>query len=284
MDTKDTALRFNRPGVFKPAYVRHSLESGAPVVRQSISDFDDTNALSTSSFRYDPPGVGMKSTQQLNVDYSDFASHTFFGSAEVNVNVAFEAIFNRYPFDGTRREVEAFRDGLTGFESWVLDQFPKNVGYLRFSGSTGATPGSYVTVVDHAGTQFPTISRTQSGRSKLDPGLDPMAFEFHIYVPPVANENQVVLQKLSSSVHGFTLGLIGTASTADVDLFIGFVSASTPIALSGTIRKGTFTHVVGVYDRRDDIDKLFLYADESLIASSSTRLEMGQIDFVLSPM
>ncbi len=280
----DIALKFNRPGIFRSAFVRHSLDQGAPLIRQSISSFNDTNVLSTASFRYDPPGVGLKSTQQLNVDYSNFASHTFFNSAEVNVNVAFENIFNKYPFDGTRREVEAFKDSLTGFESWIFDQFPKNIGYLNFSGSTGPASGSYIRVIDHAGSQFPTISKLQTGHSKLDPGLDPITFEFHVYVPAQANENQVILQKLSSSVHGFTVGLIGTASTSQVDAMMTFVSASAAIAVSGTINKGEFTHIVGTYDRRGDVNKLLLYVNERFIASSSTKLEMGQIDFTLSPM
>lgn len=275
-----TVLKFDRPGIFRPAFVRQALRDGGPIDRRTLADVDDTNIGSTSSFRYDPPGVGLKSSQQANVDFSLFENHTFFNSAEVNVNVAFERTFNSYPFDGTRREVEAFFDGLSGFEKWVFDRFPKNVGYLKFEG------GSYVEVKDFAGSQFPTISRDRSGRSRLDPGPDDsMTFEMQLHVPAVANDNQVVLQKVSSSVHGFTVGLLGTGSTTQVDAFVSFVSASKSLTLTGSIAKGdSFTHLVTTYDRRAGQNRLFLYADEELVATSSNQLDMGLIDFAFSPM
>ena len=69
-------------------------------------------------------------------------------SAEAKVNLAFEQIINSFPFDGTKKEVENFFDGLTGFDKWVFDKFPKYRGQLHFSGSTlsETTPdkGTYV--------------------------------------------------------------------------------------------------------------------------------------------
>ena len=118
-NNSDNVLKFDRPGVFVPAFTRAALEKGATIQKYRLKDFEDTNLLSTASFRYDPPGVGMKSTQQLRVDWSQFENHIFFNSAEVAVNVAFDNVINGFPFDGSRKELEAFFDGLTGFEKWV---------------------------------------------------------------------------------------------------------------------------------------------------------------------
>ena len=272
-------LRFNRPGIFVPSVTRRALSQGASITRQTLDDFETTNATSTSSFRYDPVGVGMRSTQQLNVDYSTFENHTFFNSAEVKVNAAFENLFNRYPYDGTRREVEAFVDGLTGFDRWVFEQFPKNIGFLYFRG------GSFIEVKDHAGIQFPTISRDQTGRSILDPGRSSMTFEMHVHIPAVANDRQVLIQKVSGSSDGFTLALDEDATTASANVIFSFVSASRALTLTGSITKGDhFTHLVTTYDRRAGIDKLFMYADEQLIATSSTSFAMGELDFALAPL
>ena len=68
----------------------------------------DTNFASTSSFRYDTPGAGIKSTQQIPVDWSRFENHVFFDSAQSKINVASDVIVNSFPFDGDRKKVESF--------------------------------------------------------------------------------------------------------------------------------------------------------------------------------
>ena len=122
---------------------------GSRAITMSPSELLLTNASSTSSFLYDPPTLGLKSTQQLNTDWSKFENHTFFSSAEVNVNVAFDQIINNFPFDGSKKEVEVFFEKLTGFEKYVYDQFPKNKGYLFFSGTqpgedTNGSKGTWI--------------------------------------------------------------------------------------------------------------------------------------------
>ena len=57
------------------------------VTAASVTGSISTNV--TSSFRYDDPGNPLKSTQQLNIDWSKFENHTFFNSAEAKVNIAF---------------------------------------------------------------------------------------------------------------------------------------------------------------------------------------------------
>jgi len=81
--TKKNTLRFNRPSLFSSAFTRQILDTGDVVVRKNFQELSDTNVESTSSFRYDPPGSGIKSTQQVPLDYSQFSNHTFFNSAIV---------------------------------------------------------------------------------------------------------------------------------------------------------------------------------------------------------
>ena len=75
------------------------------------------------SFKFDPPGTGLKSTQQLTIDWSRFENHTFFNSAEAKVNTAFDMIINNYPFDGSRTEIEEFK---TLFEK-IFSEVSKNI-------------------------------------------------------------------------------------------------------------------------------------------------------------
>jgi len=123
-----------------------AITKGAVFKNIKNADISHINTINTSSFRYDPAGTGIKSTQEIPVDYSDFANHVFFNSARSKVDVAFDTIINNFPYDSKRSEIEDFLDGLTGFERYVYDSFPKNVGYLNFSGSTQTLPaeGTYI--------------------------------------------------------------------------------------------------------------------------------------------
>ena len=132
-----------------PSFLRSAMTGSRPLVL-TWSDVADTNILSTASFQYDPHSTPLKSTQQLNVDFSRFENHCFFMSAEAKVNLGFDSIINGFPFDGTRQETERFFDNLTGFDKWVFDNFPKFRGELLFSGThtgeTSPSAGTYIVV------------------------------------------------------------------------------------------------------------------------------------------
>lgn len=281
---KKSTLRFDRPRLFSSAFTRRVIDDSGAVLKKNAQDLVDSNVVSTASFRYDPPGVGLRSTQQLPVDFSKFENHTFFNSAEVNVNVAFERIINEFPFDGTRKEVEEFLDSLTGFERWVFDTFPRNMGYLNFSGSetAGTAEGTYIEVKDFAGSLYPSISKKRTGENVLDPGLRPFTVEMQLYVPDVANLRQVVCQKISGSNNGITLGLTGSASTTTAGLIFAASSGSRTISAEASITKGQFNHVVATFDRRPGFNNIKLYVAETLVGTSSNFDEMGEIGFTTS--
>jgi hypothetical protein len=175
-DTRN--LRQNRPLLFSPTVIRQIQQNdlaGTSFQRVDFESLSSTALDNSSSFRYNLVGDGLKSTQQLNIDWSRFENHTFFNSAHVKTNVAFRKMFDQFPFDGTKTEFEVFIDNLSGFEKYVYDQFPKNKGYLFLSGTTvgeAGLSGTYVTTKDVAGVAYPGVSRNLSGQSILNPQLN----------------------------------------------------------------------------------------------------------------
>ena len=122
---------FQNQKLFSPSVVRRYTTSTGVLRDQTQKSMSGSTPDSiTGSFRLDPPGSPIKSTQQLAVDFSKFENHTFFSSAMTNVNVCFEKIINGFPFDGTRTEYEEWLDGLTGFEHYILKRYPSYIGYL----------------------------------------------------------------------------------------------------------------------------------------------------------
>lgn len=200
--------------LFTPSVVRRIISSNTPVTKQTTGMLSGSiGSQLDRTFKLDGPGEGIKSTQQLNVDWSKFENHTFFNSAEAKVNVAFDTIINNFPFDGTRTELENFFNTLTGYERYVYDKFPKSTGSLNFVGDT------YIVVADKAGSLFPSLSE-KVGNVVLDPGKKSISFETHIFLPSGVprdkdedeehyNGNQVVCQKLDAlGTTGFTLGIL----------------------------------------------------------------------------
>jgi hypothetical protein len=204
--------KISRSRLFTPSVIRRIVDSSEKIKNQTLSHLSGSSIGSDRSFKFDAPGTGLKSTQQLNIDWSRFENHTFFNSAEAKVNTAFDEIINNYPFDGSRDEVEAFFDKLTGFEKYVFDQFPKRTGDLHFR-------DSYIAVPDRAGALFPSLSEL-AANPVLDPREESLSLEMHIFVPPGSegdafsesekyNGNQIICQKLDVfGETGFTLALL----------------------------------------------------------------------------
>lgn len=284
-------LRLNKPGLFKPVVARGLKDPfGNSVDFSTLSnnEISDTNIDSTGSFKYHYPGLGIKSTQQLYIDWGKFENHTFFNSAQVKVNTAFERITNEFPFDGTKKETEQFFEKLGGFEKYVFDTFPKRIGYLFFSGTNGETSGgTFVRAKDIAGSFFTSLSKKKDGSTVVNPGLKPLTVEMHLFVPSQSNDNQVILQKAfvssSNKNHGFQLMLNSTSSVNITDLNFSILSGSTSNQgefISTTIpkfKKGKFNHVAFVWDRTPGSQQLFGYLNQKLEASASNPAVLGPI-------
>jgi hypothetical protein len=101
-------------------------------VKMNASDFDGFGLKSSSSFRYESDAIGLKNTQQINLDWSKFENHVFFESAAAKINFSFDKIINNFPFDGTKDQLTNFIGDLTGFEKYVLDNFPYPYYYCKY--------------------------------------------------------------------------------------------------------------------------------------------------------
>lgn len=276
-----------RPTIIPGRDIRSIIE-GSRAVTLRGEDRVDSNSSSTSSFFYDPPALGLKSTQQLNVDWSKFQNHTFFNSAEVNVNVAFDQVINSFPFDGTRREFETFFEKLTGFEKWVYDRFPKNVGYLLFSGTqvgedTDGTLGTWIQVNDYAGGSLPDFSKTKSGASILDPGTSSFSIEMQLFVPSIANDRQIICQKMSGSDQGFSVMLEPDVSTSTCLVHFLVVSGANYLAASASLSKGQFNNVYFAYNRDNGINRLEICKDGEVQVRTPESVNMLALDIKSRP-
>jgi hypothetical protein len=264
-----------------PSFLKAALLDTRPV-QLTFEDLAGTNSniTSTSSFKYEPLNYPLKNTQQLNVDWSKFENHTFFQSAEVKTNVAFDQIINGYPFDGTKKEVEAFFEKISGFEKYVFDQFPTFGGQLHFSGTqvseTLPTQGTYITTKDIAGWLFPSLAKNKSGESVFNPVADKsFTVELHAFIPDQTNSRQVIIQKQSANKdEGFTFHL-EPSSTSEVKGVFSFVSGGVNNHVEATLTKGQFNHLCMTLNKESGPDYLQFFINEELVATSQYQKEFG---------
>lgn len=267
-----------RKKLFKPSTIRK--KAGSPRVSNLSLSSQAQNSFGnmspTSSFMFDPAGSGLRNTQQLNVDFSKFENHTFFNSARNKSHVAIEKIINTFPFDGSRKDHELFLNGLTGFEKYVFDQYPKNVGFLIFSRSSGDN-GNYLTVDDFSKKKNQS-GKIESSAPVLDFSKKPFSIECSLFIPLETNHNEVIAQRLQDSNRGFTLAL-SASSGNEADLIFSVSNQEKQIDISTPLRKGRFNHIAAVYDK-GETDKLKIYVNGSFKAMSSLSANIENIDFI----
>ncbi len=251
-----------------PSFLRAALTDNR-TIQLTFSEISDTNIKSTSSFIYDPLNTPLKNTQQLNVDWSRFENHTFFSSAEVKVNTAFDSIINGYPFDGTKAEIEAFFENMTGFDKYVYDRFPKNRGYLQFS-------GSWIEVKDAPGALYPDVSKNVTANPIIFPDENTsLTIECQLFLPTAQNATQIICQKISGSTEGFSLHVLSSSLTSSAQIEFVVVSGSSDMSVSTTVDKNKFNHVCVTLNRDEGQPKLQLFLNEELAAISRKKQTFG---------
>lgn len=276
-----------------PAFIKSILRDAKPVQANAAELIEQGAALTFNeedSFKYDPIESPLKSTQQLNIDWSKFENHTFFSSAEVKVNDAFNILINKFPFDGSKLDVEKYLDSLTGFEKYVFDQFPTWSGALHFSGTqVGENPangypeelGTWIEVKDKAGYNFPDVSKNNTGEVAINPTVSgSMSIEALVYLPNIANSTQVVFQKISDASNGFTFYLKPDSSTAHVTASFCVSSGSKSTSTNAVLKKGSYNHVCLVMNREEKKPNVLLqfYVNETLKSLSPTSVGIGKLD------
>ena len=265
---------FSNQKLFTPAVVRKYTKSSGVLKEQtlgSVSGSTEVNESPTGSFRYDPPGSPLKSSQQLPLDFSKFENHTFFSSAEVNVNLAYEKIINKFPFDGTKKEYEDWLDDLSGFEKYVLDLYPSYTGYLTLHGNN-----EYVEVIDKAGVIFPSISKKVSAKTVLNPRSNPIFIELDLAIPNEASNDQYILYHNSNSDVGYAAFTRATTSNSKADLTFTVFSGSTTASATAEIEKGSFTHICFSYDNSIQ-EKRAKILSGSVVVATSDRVSFDSI-------
>jgi len=237
--------------------------------------------ISDNSFIYDTDGTGLKSTQELPIDYTRFENHTFFNSARGKVDLAFDLMINKYPFDGSKASVQEFINNLTGFEKYVFDNFPKNVGYLNMSGAfqAGAAEGNYITVNDARSYNFPTLDKVNYGIQVLDTKTSPFTIETYLNLPTQVNDNQVVAQR-NSTTAGMTLALSQSSSTSECKVLFLISSASESyLVASGTVNKGEWLHIAAELVESNGAKKAVIFLNQSASFFSSDTQDFDSLAY-----
>lgn len=264
----------------KASFLSRDIASTGDTKLRNLSDIiagidGDDNAILSSSFVLGTDDNGLVNTQQLNVDYSDFRNHTFFNSAVVNTNVAFNKVINIYPFDGTRGDMVGFLEKLTGFERYVFNKFPKSVGFLMFSGGLSSS----ITVKDFSNANLVGTRDLGSGFNVVDPKNKSFTVEAQVFVPSIQTEgHQIIFQKLNGTQHGISLLLSQSTDTASGSMLFGVSSGSNELYVTASFEKGRFTHVVATLDRETDTHKAQLFINRKLI-TEATGTNIGTISF-----
>lgn len=218
--------------------------------------------LQSSSYKYLSNNSGLISTQQLDIDWSEFQNHTFFNSAEAKTNIAFDKIINYYPFDGQRSDIENYKSDLTGFENWVLENFPKNIGYLNFDTT------NHIIVKDIKGANFPDLSSSPTAESVLDFGTGSFSIEAHFNFPSSANTNEIILQRTTAG-KSVNLFLSSSASSTTASVVLSCISGTTEIFNKVNVPKGSFTHLAFTFFGEQGESSIYSYLNGEFVNSSS---------------
>ncbi len=266
-----SVIRTNRPTVFSNNLKAVSLTNRRDNV--TIENQEVTNIGNTGSFRYDQIGAALKSTQELNIDYTKFENHTFFNSAVSKVNVSFDRIINNYPFDSSIKEIEEFEDNLTGFEKYILDNFSKNTNFLLFDGTNS------ITVPDSAGQNFPALSSIDTGQSVLDPRHNSFSFEVFCFPASKSNDNQIILQKRANESSAITLALSSSVSTTECSALFMVSCNGLHATASAQVTKGQFNHLYFEYDAQALSSSLKIYKDLAIASFENDLIVFDDLNF-----
>ncbi len=106
-------LQSQNPGVFSPTVSRGTDEKSNSTELKSKNDLSSNGVFSPNYYVYDLDSEGIKSSNQVPLDFSKFENHTFFHSAVANVNEAFDKIVNFYPMNGTNKEIEKLAERIS---------------------------------------------------------------------------------------------------------------------------------------------------------------------------
>ncbi len=264
---------FNK--ITKPSQLSAADKKRLSEIRRNQADPAKNLTDTVGSTYLDSEGdvFGFTSSRELDIDFAKFENHTFFSSAETNTKVAFSKILtgdeNSYPYFGSDSDYKNWIDSLTGFENYIFTSFPKNNGFLHFSAD------QYVIAKDSSNALLAS-ERILSGSETINPMTNSMTVEFHF--------NPLATGSMSGTLFDYT----NTAATQGYQvhantygtthaLTASMVSGSRTESVSFTIPTG-FNHYACIFDRARELDRVKVYANSELSASSDRKNEIRNID------
>lgn len=251
-----------------------------------------SSGISEDIWTNDPIGTGLKNTQQLLVDWSDYSQHVFFNSAEGKVNLAFDQIINGYPFDGTSTEKASFLANIGGFTKHVLDKFATNTGYFYCNGNNVGN-NVFLEIQDQTGKIAPDLAK-KVGEAKVTENfhLKGTTHEFWVYIPQDTTAATRTLYQKKEAYHAVThpnaklrgVSIYTTRDSNDISaqvFDISFhISSSNFKAIKHTIsdlKTNTWHHVAFVYER-GTTEKIIGYINgEQNSTTLNTQAELDDI-------
>jgi hypothetical protein len=219
-------------------------------------------------------GLGFTSSNQLDVDFSRFENHAFFGSAEQYVIAAFSKILASngaiiYPYAATEPQYQQYLRDMSGFENWVFVNFPKNTGFLHFNEQT------YVVCKDVPASLLAS-DRQISGTETLNPVTSSMTVEFWLKPTFTVSPATGTLFDYTNDGNGYKIDVL-SGSTEGMFLRTSMISGSREESVSISI-DDSFNHYACVFDRRRELDNISIYSNFELSGSSSRSNEIGAIN------
>jgi hypothetical protein len=263
--------------IFKPTVLT---DADLERIREIKNNFDDSAKSLDDIFGGSEyvssieTGMGFSSSNQLDVDYSKFENHAFFGSAEQYVITAFSKILSNdgdiiYPYAATEAQYQTYLNNLSGFENWVFVNFPKNTGFLHFNGS------SYVVCKDVPASLLAS-DREISGTETLNPITSSMTIEFWLNSVGTVSPTTGTLFDFTNGSNGYKIEVLSD-STNGTFLVASMVSGSREESISIPI-PNSFEHYACIFDRRRELDNISVYINSQLSGSSERENEIGAIN------
>lgn len=189
----------------------------------------------------------------LKIDYSKFENHCFFNSAESKFKIAKSRILDDYPFNGSREEFENYVLSGSGYENYILEQWPRSVGYIGLNGTT-----QYVSSSDNNNT--------------LLLGTSSLYVSAWLGVPKISNQN-IVVQVLSASSgpvrkHGYDFYLSG-ATDPHIKFSLYSGSSTTSVSAAYAAYTASWNNVAAIYDQSAGFLSLYINNSKQVSASLS---------------
>ena len=114
----------NSKDLFNKSLTKQITNNDLVGVKKEVESTGLLNAKAISDKRIEP-----------NIDFSSLDNFVRYGSAEKYYEDAYTNISSRYPYDGSSKEKQEWKNNSSLFDLYVFNNYPSVKGYVNFSGS-----------------------------------------------------------------------------------------------------------------------------------------------------